>query len=62
MKEIVENWWRRSGIWDRQQASGILVDDFDWETEIYLAATDDWWGSLTDEKKMEVYKDFFEEW
>lgn len=58
---IIESWWRHNGIWDRQQASGILVEDFDGETQIYLDATDDWWDSLTDKEKKEVYEDFFSE-
>ena len=59
---IIESWWRHNGIWDREQASGILVENFDGETQIYLDATDDWWDNLTDEQKLEVYNDFFEEW
>lgn len=58
----IENWWRHNGIWDREQASGILVENFDGETAIYLDATDDWWENLTDEQKLEVYNEFFEEW
>lgn len=58
---IIESWWRHNGIWDREQASGILVENFDGETQIYLDATDDWWDNLTDEQKLEVYNDFFEE-
>ena len=58
---VIEGWWRHNGIWDREQASGILVENFDGETEIYLDATDDWWDNLTDEQKLEVYNEFFEE-
>lgn len=58
---IIESWWRHNGIWDREQASGILVENYDGETEIYLASTDDWWDNLTDEQKQEVYEDFFSE-
>lgn len=58
---IIESWWRHNGIWDREQASGILVEDYDGETELYLASTDDWWDYLTDEQKQEVYEDFFSE-
>ena len=57
----IENWWRHNGIWDREQASGILVENFDGETQIYLDTTDDWWDSLTDKQKLEVYNEFFEE-
>ena len=58
---IIEDWWRHNGIWDREQASGIPVEDFDGETEIYLATTDEWWDSLTPGQKERVYDDFFEE-
>lgn len=58
---IIESWWRHNGIWDREQASGILVENFDGETQIYLDTTDDWWFDLTDEEKQEVYNDFFNE-
>ena len=58
---IIESWWRHNGIWDREQASGILVENYDGETEIYLASTDDWWDSLSDKQKQEVYEDFFNE-
>ena len=61
-KAIIESWWRHNGIWDREQASGILVENFDGETEIYLDTTDDWWDGLTDEQKRQVYDDFFEEY
>ena len=57
---IIESWWRHNGIWDREQASGIPVEDYDGETGIYLASTDDWWDSLTDKRKREVYEDFFD--
>jgi hypothetical protein len=57
----IESWWRHNGIWDREQASGILVENFDGETEIYLDATDDWWDNLTDSEKREIYEEFFEE-
>lgn len=57
----IESWWRHNGIWDREQASGILVENFDGETDIYLDATDDWWDGLTDSEKREVYEEFFEE-
>lgn len=57
----IESWWRHNGIWDREQASGILVENFDGETELYLDATDDWWDGLSDSEKREVYEEFFEE-
>lgn len=56
---IIESWWRHNGIWDREQASGILVENYDGETGIYLVRTDDWWDNLTDVQKQEVYEDFF---
>lgn len=58
---IIESWWRHNGIWDREQASGILVENFDGETALYLESTDDWWFGLTDRQKQEVYEDFFNE-
>lgn len=58
---IIEDWWRHQGIWDREQASGILVEDFDGETAIYLAATDEWWDELSDKQKKDIYNEFFEE-
>lgn len=58
---IIESWWRHNGIWDREQASGILVQNYDGETALYLESTDDWWDNLTDAQKQEVYEDFFNE-
>ena len=57
---IIESWWRHNGIWDREQASGILVENYDGETALYLESTDDWWDDLTDKQKQEVYEDFFD--
>lgn len=58
---IIEDWWRHLGTWDRQQASGILVENFDGETDLYLDATDRWWDSLTFEEKEQTYVEFFVE-
>ncbi len=58
---IIEDWWRHNGLWDRQQASGILLENFDGEHAIYLDATDRWWDSLTKEEKKAVYEEFFDE-
>lgn len=58
---IIESWWRHNGIWDREQASGILVENYDGETGLYLKSTDNWWDDLTDIQKQEVYEDFFSE-
>ena len=58
---IIESWWRHNGIWDREQASGILVENYDGETALYLESTDDWWDDLTDIQKQQVYEEFFEE-
>lgn len=58
---IIEDWWRHNGLWDRQEASGILLENYDGETEIYLDATDRWWENLTDAEKQEVYDRFFTE-
>ena len=59
--KIIESWWRHNGIWDREQASGILVENYDGETALYLESTDDWWNRLTDDEKREVYDEFFDE-
>ena len=53
----IEDWWRHNGCWDREQASGIPYDGDD----EYLALTDEWWGTLTDEEKEQVFIDFFED-
>ena len=58
---IIESWWRHNGIWDREQASGILVENYDGETALYLESTDDWWDDLTDIQKQQVYEEFFKE-
>ena len=58
---IIESWWRHNGIWDREKASGILVENYDGETALYLESTDDWWNALTDDEKREVYDEFFDE-
>ena len=57
----IESWWRHNGIWDREQASGILYEDYDGEVQIYLDSTDEWWDGLTDDEKRAIYKEFFEE-
>ena len=58
---VIESWWQHNGIWDREQASGILVENYDGETALYLESTDDWWENLTDEQKLQVYNEFFQE-
>ena len=57
----IERWWAHLGIWDRQQASGYLVENYDGEWDLYLEATDEWWESLSNERKAEVYEEFFSE-
>jgi hypothetical protein len=53
----IEDWWRHNGCWDREQASGIPYNgDVD-----YLSKTDDWWESLSDREKEQVFVDFFED-
>lgn len=54
----VEDWWRHNGDFDREQASGIPNEGDD----NYLQKTDEWWESLSDEAKMQIYNDFFEEY
>lgn len=51
----IENWWKHNGCYDREQASRIPYN----KEDNYLQITDDWWDSLTDEEKKEVYEDFF---
>lgn len=58
---MIESWWRHNGVWDREQASGYLVENYDGETQIYMESTDEWWESLSDEQKQAVYEEFFEE-
>jgi hypothetical protein len=58
---IIEDWWRHNGVWDREQASGILYENYDGEQGIYLEATDEWWESLSPEQKKQVYEEFFDE-
>ena len=57
---VIESWWRHNGVWDRQQASGYLVENYDGETALYLEATDEWWESLSPEQKKQVYEEFFD--
>lgn len=54
----VEDWWRHNGSFDREQASGIpyMGDDN------YLQKTDEWWESLSDKAKMEIYNEYFNEY
>lgn len=62
---IIEDWWRHNGIYDRMQASGIISNTTrkwtDADKQEYLQVTDDWWDGLTDEEKLDVYNEFFEE-
>ncbi len=57
---IIEEWWRHNGTWDRYCASHIQKED-DEQVEDYISRTDDWWGTLTDEQKVELYNEFFSE-
>ena len=54
----IEDWWRHNGIADRIQASGIFCYD---DVQFFFKKTDDWWDSLTDDEKKEVYEEFFSE-
>lgn len=58
-KQIIENWWRHNGCYDREQASGIPY--VKGHTTIYLQLTDAWWDRLTDKEKAKVYEEFFSE-
>lgn len=54
----VEDWWRHNGSFDREQASGIPYK----RDDNYLQKTDEWWESLSDEAKMEIYNEYFSEY
>ena len=54
-------WWSKLDIWGREWLSGYLVENYDGETELYLEATDEWWESLSNEQKLKVYNEFFNE-
>lgn len=56
---IIEDWWRHLGCYDREQVSGEPY--VKGHIQIYLELTDYWWGSLTNEKKKEIYEEFFNE-
>lgn len=55
----IENWWKHLGCYDREQASNIEYDNVDCGK--FLTETDDWWDSLTDKEKENVYEEFFSE-
>ena len=55
---IIEEWWRHLGCWGREQATGIKYNH---QFDDYLNITDDWWDSLTEDERLEMYNDFFEE-
>ena len=55
---VVESWWKHNGCYDREQASGY---PYDGKAEDYLAKTDVWWETLTDDEKINVYEEFFSE-
>lgn len=59
----IEDWWRHNGAYDREQASGIPYIRNGKKEPIgeYLKETDEWWNSLTNEEKAEVYEEFFSE-
>ena len=57
----IESWWRHNGAFDRAQASGIPYESGVTNLAEYLNNTDDWWDGLSDEKKKEVYEEFFSE-
>lgn len=53
----IEDWWRHNGCWDREQASGIPYNGDD----DYLSITDNWWTSMADNEKRQVFEEFFED-
>lgn len=60
---VVENWWKHTGCYDREQASGFPYIRNGKKEPIgdYLAKTDVWWLTLTDDEKIKVYEEFFSE-
>lgn len=63
MTNIIENWWRHNGCYDREQASGILYIRNGKKEPIgkYLKETDEWWSGLSDKAKEQIYIDFCSE-
>ena len=57
MNNIIESWWRHNGCFDREQASGIPYNPE--HADAYLSLTDEWWESLTNKEKQEIYEEFF---
>lgn len=54
-KHNIEDWWSHNSLGDRQEASGILLENYQNEP-VYLEATDEWWESLSEEQKLDVYR------
>ena len=59
----IENWWRHNGLYDRQQASGIRFDGNSPDAiQEYFDYTDEWWNSLSNVEKTQIYDEFFSEY
>lgn len=58
---IIEDWWRHLGCFGRKQASPIYWASTIEDGSDYLQKTDEWWEKLTDEQKLDVYNEFFDE-
>lgn len=58
---VIEGWWRHLGTFGRQNATPLVFMSTQEDACDYLQRTDDWWDNLTDEQKLEVYNEFFDE-
>ena len=57
----IEDWRRQNGAYDREQASPFYWDKGREDVADYFKKTDEWWNSLTNEEKAEIYEEFFSE-
>lgn len=55
----IEDWWRHLGTFDRQNATPLIFASLHEDAIDYLRRTDEWWESLTQKEKEDVYFDFF---
>ena len=57
----IEDWWRHLGTYDRERVSGYHSTALCFNVAQFLFVTDEWWESLTDDEKTEIYEEFFSE-
>lgn len=55
--QIIEEWWRHLGTYDRGIITGMACNDI----SDFLCKTDEWWESLLATEKENIYNDFFDE-